>query len=169
MFTNWKCRIEVLLYCIMSLLWCCDKPPNNYLWGKLSWHIRCCHWSFWALKVEIFRFISPLKTTKKKHIAPCIFYVYATVIFMQSSFTVDFSPSCVDSEAPLDLLLLNISDVSAGLLQSGYELFKYTSFHCVLITVLLLVLVCREGKVLTAAHLSWHWTSMSNLSQLSGI
>lgn len=44
------------------------------------------------------------------------------------SFTVDFSPSCVHSEAPLDLLLLNIGDVSAGLLQSGYELFKYTSF-----------------------------------------
>lgn len=81
------------------------NTPNIHLWGKLSWHARCAHWSSWSLEISSFPFLFPLlrkkkrerekrkKTRwKKKHIAPCaVFCVYWTVIFLQS-LVVDFLP-----------------------------------------------------------------------------
>lgn len=37
---------------------------------------------------------------------------------------VHFSPMCVHSEAPIDVLLLSISGVSIGRLHTGYELLS---------------------------------------------
>lgn len=169
MFSNWKRRIEVLLYCIMSLLWCCDKTPNNYLWGKLSWHARCCHWSFWALKVKIFRFISPLKKKQKKkaHCSMrflCLLDCNLLAIFHGWFFSLVFI---------VKHLLIYYCWTSVMFLQGCYNLGM--SFSSTLLSTVswlqccCLYLCAERGEVLTAAHLSWHWTSMSNLSQRSGI
>lgn len=75
-------ELGILLY---SLIWCCDKTPNNDLfWGNLTWHARCCHWSFWALKM----FSSPFfilfffLRKKKSTLLHALFPVYTPVILL---------------------------------------------------------------------------------------
>lgn len=77
-----------------------------------------------------------------------------------------FSPSCVHSEAPLDLLLLNIGAVSCGVatiwLGDFFSPPKYTSFLHVLIRLRCSLRSCEERSH-NCSQLSWHSTSMSDL------
>ena len=128
----------------------CDKTPNTL--EENCHDVQGALVVIWGSKNISFLF-PPLKKERKKrkntllHALLCILYCNLAILM------VHFSPMCVHSEAPIDLLLLSISGVSIGRLHTGYELLSTLVSHCVLIRQRCSLYSCR-ASCLDTSYLS---------------